>query len=206
MAERKENLLELLVDAPWWVSVMIAVLVFMLFRFILPAVAAEASLPGVLAGALSSVAWLIALIVLVPAPVSAYNTWKKKRLLSGTEDMSALTKLSRRAFAQLVQEVYVRNGYQIKQYAEPGDKAEVDLIVEKAGVTVLVQYRHYKSGSIEEQTVQAILERLEKQEAQKAHIISSRGFSEQAAELARDSRISLLDMDSLAAMVHAAKA
>lgn len=201
MAAYRENLLELLVDAPWWVSVLIAAAVFVLLKFVLPGVFTGQSFSGALAGGLSQAAWLIAVIVLIPAPVSAYNTWKKNRLLSGEEKSSAMAKLSRRAFAQLVEEVYSNSGYRLQPNADPMDQAEVDVIAETRKEKVLVQYRHHKSGPINEQTVQAMIDRLKKGDAGKAHIISCSGFSREAVELAANSSVKLLDSEGLGAMI-----
>ncbi|MFW6217282.1 MAG: restriction endonuclease [Desulfohalobiaceae bacterium] len=201
MAERSENMLELLVDAPWWVSVLVAAVVYTLLRVVLPGALPEETLLGVLAGALSSAAWLIAVILLIPAPVSLYYTWKKDRLLAGQADAGSLDRLSRRAFAQLVQELYAKNGYSVNPSADPEDKAEVDMIVEKKGRTILVQFRHHKSGQVSEQAVEVMLQKLDQEEAQEAHIISCPGFSEQVRELAQDSRLKLLDKQGLASMI-----
>ncbi|MFO7838032.1 MAG: restriction endonuclease [Desulfosalsimonadaceae bacterium] len=201
MAAYRENLLELLVDAPWWVSASLAAAVLVLLKYILPEVFTGNSLAGALAGGLAEAAWLVALIVFIPAPVSIYNTWKKNRLLNGQEDPSGMTRLSRRAFTQLVQAVYARNGYRLKPYTDPTDQAEVDMMAKKNGETVLLQYRHHKSGQIEKQAVEAMLDRLQQDDARQAHIISCSGFSQEAAQLARNSSVRLLDADSLEAML-----
>lgn len=201
MAEGSKNMLELLVEAPWWVSALLSAAVYMLLTLVLPGVFSEESLLGVLAGALSSTAWLIALILLIPAPVSFYNNWMKDRLLSGQADPSSLGRLSQRAFSQLVQELYTKNGYQVESHVDPQDQAEVDMIAKKQGSTVLVQYRYYKSGAVNEQAMQAMLERLDKGDAQEGHVISCPGFEEQVQELGRDSRLRLLDKQGLTRML-----
>jgi HJR/Mrr/RecB family endonuclease len=201
MAAYRENLLELLVDAPWWVSAGIAAAVFVVLKFILPELVTGQSLAAALAGGLADAAWLIALIVLIPAPVSAYNTWKKDRLLSGREDPAAIKKLSRGAFTRLVEDIYAANGYRIKPDADPYDEAEVDLIAENESQQVLVQHRHHKSGQITPKAVQAMLDRLEKGDAQKAHVISCSGFTQEASELAAGSNVQLIDVNGLEKMI-----
>ncbi|MFP4392556.1 MAG: restriction endonuclease [Desulfohalobiaceae bacterium] len=201
MAEGSKNLLELLVEAPWWVSAILAAVVYMLLTLVLPGTFPEDSLLGVLAGALASTAWLIALILLIPAPVSFYNSWQKDRLLSGQADARSLGRLSQRAFAQLVQELYTKNGYQVQHHVDPQDQAEVDLIARKEGRTVLVQYRHHKSGAVSEQAVESMLQRLDNGDAQEGHVISCPGFSPQVLELGKDTRLKLLDSQGLAEML-----
>ena len=201
MAAYRENLLELLVDAPWWVSATIAATVFVVLKFILPELVTGQSLSAALAGGLADASWLIALIVLIPAPVSAYNTWKKNRLLSGLEDPAAIKKLSRGAFTQLVEDLYAANGYRVKPDADPCDEAEVDLIAEKDSQQVLVQHRHHKSGQITPKTVQAMIDRLEKDNAGQAHIISCSGFTQEASELAAGSNVELIGVNGLEEMI-----
>jgi HJR/Mrr/RecB family endonuclease len=77
----------------------------------------------------------------------------------------------------------------------------VDLIAENESQQVLVQHRHHKSGQITPKAVQAMLDRLEKGDAQKAHVISCSGFTQEASELAAGSNVQLIDVNGLEKMI-----
>jgi hypothetical protein len=61
VARRNEGLLDLLVEVPWWVSVALAAGVFVCLRFLIPG-------PPLFA-------WIALILLLAPAPVSAYREW-----------------------------------------------------------------------------------------------------------------------------------
>jgi len=79
MGRKDESLLNLLVECPWWVSVLVAGFAFVFLRFIFPSI----HFPGMAANAftkgLSSAAPFVALVLLLPAPIAALNSWLKKK-------------------------------------------------------------------------------------------------------------------------------
>jgi len=58
------------------------------------------------------VAPIVAIVFLIPAPISALNAWKKRKLLNDQKSIQTIRELSWRQFEALVAEVYRR---QIKQ-------------------------------------------------------------------------------------------
>ncbi len=71
---RREGELDLLLDelarAPWWVSVVVAVVVYIGLAKVLPSLAG-----GAVVDAISGLAVWVAAIFLLPAAVSAFRVW-----------------------------------------------------------------------------------------------------------------------------------
>lgn len=79
MARKDESILNLLVECPWWVSVVVSGIAFLFLRFILPSIDFQGMAANTFAKRLSSVAPFVALVLLLPAPIAAFNSWLKKK-------------------------------------------------------------------------------------------------------------------------------
>jgi restriction system protein len=79
MARRDESILNLLVECPWWVSVVVSGVAFVFLRFILPSIDFGGMAANSFAKGLSGAAPFVAIVLLLPAPISALNSWRKKK-------------------------------------------------------------------------------------------------------------------------------
>jgi restriction system protein len=79
MARRDESILNLLVECPWWVSVLVSGIAFVVLRFVLPSIDFRGMAANSFAKGLSSAAPLVAIVLLLPAPIAALNSWLKRR-------------------------------------------------------------------------------------------------------------------------------
>src|SRR3990172_5396460 len=98
MAWKNESILNLLVQVPLWVSVVISRASYLILKFILPSMDFGNSLANAFAKSLSVAAPLVALVLLVPAPFSAFNSWQKRRLLNGQKGIDSIKALGWREF------------------------------------------------------------------------------------------------------------
>jgi restriction system protein len=83
MARRDDSILKLLVECPWWVSVLVSGFAYVFLKFIFlsihfPGMAANAFTKG-----LSDAAPFVAVVLLLPAPIAALNSWLKKKRFNG---------------------------------------------------------------------------------------------------------------------------
>ncbi len=83
MARKDESILNLLVECPWWVSVVVSGIAFLFLRFILPSIDFQSMTANAFAKGLSSAAPFVALVLLLPAPIAAFNSWLKKKRRKG---------------------------------------------------------------------------------------------------------------------------
>jgi restriction system protein len=79
MARKDESILNLLVECPWWVSVLVSGIAFVFLRHILPSIDFKSMAANAFAKGLSGVAPFVALVLLLPAPISALSSWKKRK-------------------------------------------------------------------------------------------------------------------------------
>jgi hypothetical protein len=87
MRRRGGTILDDLISLPWWVSVACAAVAFILLRFIVPlfvpngpVTGSNYALKGILGG-VSAAAPLVALFLLIPAPIAALRQRRERRLL-----------------------------------------------------------------------------------------------------------------------------
>ena len=83
MARKDESILNLIVECPWWVSVAVSGIAFLFLRFILPSIDFQGMAANAFAKGLSSAAPFVALVLLLPAPIAAFNSWLKKKRRKG---------------------------------------------------------------------------------------------------------------------------
>ena len=79
MARRNESILNLLVECPWWVSVLVSGIAFLFLRFILPSIDFQGMAANAFTKCLSHAAPFVAIVLLLPAPIAALNSWYKRK-------------------------------------------------------------------------------------------------------------------------------
>jgi len=79
MARRDESILNSLPECPWWVSVLVSGIAFVGLRFILPSIDFGGMAANSFAKGLSTAAPFVAIVLLLPAPISALNSWRKRK-------------------------------------------------------------------------------------------------------------------------------
>ena len=83
MGQKDESILNLLVECPWWVSVIVSAAAFVFLRFILPSIDFGSMAANAFTKGLSGAAPFVALVLLLPAPIAALNSWSKRRHRTG---------------------------------------------------------------------------------------------------------------------------
>ena len=113
MPRKNESILDFLMVLPWWVSVVTSALAYWILAILVPSMEFENALfKGIATGA-PQLAPVLALMLLVPAPISAFNSWRKRKLLDTQKGVDTIRELSWREFEELVAEAYRRQGYQV---------------------------------------------------------------------------------------------
>ena len=83
MARKDESILNLLIECPWWVSVLVSGIAFVFLRFILPLIDFKDMATNAFAKGLSGAAPFVALVLLLPAPIATLNSWLKRKRIKG---------------------------------------------------------------------------------------------------------------------------
>jgi hypothetical protein len=149
MARKGESILNLLVECTWWVSVLASGIAFVFVKFILPSIDFQNMVVNSFAKGLSSVAPFVALILLIPAPIAALNSWRKRRLLDSQKGLDSIRALGWREFEELVGEAYRRQGYTVIENTTAGPD----------GGLVLVQCKQWKLVKVGVNIVRKLFEK-----------------------------------------------
>jgi len=201
MAQKNETILNLLSEAPWWLSVVIASAAFLVLRYMLPAVYDENLAAKGLAHTAFVLAPLVFLFLLLPAPVSLYNSWRKRKLLDSQKDLDSIRSLSWKEFEELVGEAYRRQGYTVRENAGAGPDGGIDLVLNKDGNTYLVQCKQWRSMKIGVKVVREMFGVMAARHASGAIIITSGIFTQEAKSFAVGNPVDLVEGRQLAELV-----
>ncbi len=108
MAKRTKNILDLLSQCPWWVSLVVSGIVYVALRFIVPTIEFKGSFLKGLAGAAPTLAVPLGVTLVIPAPIAFFNSLRKKKLLDKQRDLDSIKCLSWKEFEELIAEAYRR--------------------------------------------------------------------------------------------------
>lgn len=201
MPRPNKSILAELTQAPWWMSVIAAIIVFTGMKFVVPVILKGPLFTG-LATLLSSLAWLIACIFLLPGAISMFNAWRKGELFRSQTGLTSLIRLSWREFEEVIGEAYRKQGYAVVENAGPGADGGIDLVAKKEGETILVQCKQWKSEKVGVPTVREMFGLLNAERTNEVHIVTCGHFTEEAKQFARGKPIKLIDGPSLIQLIN----
>ncbi len=204
MPKRDGSTFDMLAELPWWVSVIVACVVFVGLRYLLPSMMKGPIFSG-LAQLFSSYAIWVALFFLLPGAISAFAAWRRGALLKRQTGIASIRNLSWRSLEDLVGEAYRRKGYRVVGNSGPGADGGVDLVARKDGETILVQCKQWKALQIGVRTVREMFGLLNAERANEIHIVSSGYFTDEAKDFARHKPIRLVDGPMLVQLVQTAQ-
>jgi len=201
MARNNETILNLLSEAPWWFSVVVAGVAFLVLRYVLPGISGDNLVLKAVTRAAPVVAPWVSLVLLIPAPISFYHSWRKRKLLDSRKDLESIRSLGWKEFEELVGEAYRRQGYTVRENAGAGPDGGVDLVLNKDGKMFLVQCKQWRSWKIGVKVVREMYGLLTAKHAHGAIIITSGMFTQEAKNFATGKPIDLVEGKQLADLV-----
>ena len=201
MARKDEGILDLLVLLPWWVSVIVSISVYVGLKFVVPVLYIENIFLQGFQTAVPNLANLFALILLIPAPISAFNAWRKRKLLDDQKNIQTIRNLSWRAFEELVAEAYRRQGYMVIENQTVGADGGIDVRLKKDGALHLVQCKNWKSIKVGVKVVREMYGIMVAEHASSVKIIISGMFTQEAKNFANDKPIDLVDGSQLEILI-----
>lgn len=192
MPRRRSSILDDLVEAPWWVSVVVALIAYAFVGVVVPMMTSgQPLLRGIAALAPSAAPW-VALFLLIPAPIAALRQWQRRRLLDQQTGIDSIRALSWREFERLLAEAYRRQGYAVKETGGGGPDGGVDLVLTKEGKH-LVQCKHWKAYRVGVKEVRELLGLVTAELAEHGVLVTSGRFTAEAVAFARDKPLTLID-------------
>ncbi len=206
MAKKNENILYLLAQVPWWISVVLSGTAFIVLKFIIPAINFQSWVLKGIAGAFPQVAYFVAFVLLIPAPISFFNSLRKKKLLDKQQDLDSIKSLSWKQFEELVAEAYRRKGCSVVENDGIGPDGGVDLVLKKDGNLFLVQCKQWRSYKVDVRVVREMYGVMTAKQANGVIIITSGLFTQEAKSFATDKPIDLVGGNQLADLIKSVQA
>jgi restriction system protein len=197
LARRSRTILDDLTLLPWWVNVILAAVVYLSFKYLIPSILFQNPLLKGFARALPGLAPIFGGLILFVAGISAFNAWRKGQLLDRQTGIKSLRAISWQEFEELVGEAYRRKGYMVTETGGGGADGGVDLVLKRGGEKLLVQCKHWKMEKVGVKVVRELYGVVAAEGASGGMVLSSGTFTEEARNFARGKPLELLDGSEL---------
>lgn len=172
----ERSLFAVLLRSPWWISLLICVLM---------SLAAFALLPREFA----VVVMLGTFPFLVVAAIAAWRQWRAPSAARITAELDAAAVMNWRDFSTRLEAAYAGQGYTVTRLDEGG---AADLRLERAGQRSLLSCRRWKAVNHGVETLRALQAACEREGARGVYL-SLVPVSESAAAYARQAQVQLVD-------------
>ena len=206
MPRRQESLLEDLTHMHWSVSVVLSVMAYVGLAVVLPQYCAgdACSVFGPFASILATLAPVIALVLLIPAPLSALRARKKRRLLDQQRDLESIRSLHWKDFESLLGEYYRRRGFSVEENRQGGADGGVDLRLRDRDGLHVVQCKQWLTRQVGVSIVRELYGVMVDQGAYSGSVVTSGTFTKEAKQFAEGKRMELVDGARLERMIRGA--
>lgn len=211
MARRKkssvfDDLLDVASLLPWQVDVVLAVVIYLWLHH-------QANVPNVppidpkAMGAFvgnqlfitfsSILQYLVPVILLIGAGVSAFNRKHRKQLVEQQSGIESIRAMSWQDFELLVGEAFRLQGYAVEERGGTGPDGGVDLVLFKGGQSTVVQCKRWKSYSVGVSPVRELYGVMTAEKAAVCVFVTSGTYTADAVSFAKGKPIRLIDGDEL---------
>lgn len=197
---RDKHLLPQLAALPWWVSLVVAVVVYVTI-WILPTVAGSNAVLQPLSEALSDKAWWFAVPFVVVAGIAAFNASHRRRLLDDQTGIESLRSLSWQDFERLVGEAYRRQGYAVEEIGGSAPDGGVDLVLHRQGSKVVVQCKRWRYAQVGVGRIREFYGVTVAEKAERGIVVTTGTFTSDAVAFARGKPLELVDGERLEELV-----
>lgn len=210
-----EGVLSLAAVLPWWASVVMAIVTYVvLHRFAVAEVATNFApgqmgqmVVGQLIKALATWGqYLVPLLLLAGAVVSNIGRRKRRGLaaeVAASADGAALRSMSWRDFELVVGEAFRLRGYTVTETGGGGADGGIDLQLTRGGETFLVQCKQWKAYKVSVNVVRELYGVMAAQGAAGGFVVTSGVFTADARSFVEGRNIELIDGPALKKMLEA---
>jgi restriction system protein len=176
----QQTLFTILLRQPWWVTLLVAFVLFAVVHAIFPPIAPFMALP------------FAGLSVYI-----AYRQWRGNAGVDPVERLSTLRAMSWEEFSALLNDAYRRQGYSVEPAQGPG----YDFKLTKDGRIFLLQCRRWKVNQVGVAPIRELVAAVARTEAYKGICVSAGEFSEPARKLTSTEPLSLVCGNELVQLV-----
>jgi restriction system protein len=192
MPRRKYSWADGLVLAPWWVSLVLAAIAYV-----------------VLGKVMQILVLPVCFLLISIAVISALRTWRNRLVLDHQTSLDSLRQLHSKWFEDLLGEAYRRQGYQVTETIGGGADGGVDLVLRRDGKVTIVQCKRWRGKPVPVQTVRELYGVMVDRRADSAKLVATTKFTSEGLAFARGKSIELVDSGALLQLIrgvqHSAK-
>ncbi len=200
---------DFLTTVPWWVGPICAGLVYVGFRFAVPAIFGSATDPNDAMMSAFNTGFLPFVQMLGPLGAAGvlmiwgFAELKKfldRQRLDRQTGLDSVRRLTWSEFEELTAEAYRRKGYAVERTGGAGDGG-VDVILRRDGQTTLVQCKRWRAWTVGVKVVRELRGVMASEGAERGIVVSCGEFSSEAAAFAEDNGIDVVSGDDLVALI-----
>ena len=201
MARKNQSLINQLVVLPWWINLALAAILYILLKYVIPALSLDNMVFNVFTKAAPTWANLIIIPLFATAAVAAFNQYRKGKMLESVSGPDSIQSLNWREFEELVAEAFRRKGYFVLENPEKGPDGGVDIRLRKNGNLILVQCKNWKSRKVGVKTVRELYGVMAAKRASAGILATFGAFTEDAKEFATGKSIQLMAGNQLLKLI-----
>ena len=169
-----KSLFAYLMRSPWWLSLLIAIVLVLGLRAVLP----------------DEYSWYAPAFAFPFLVIGVYAAWKQRDVPSDARvarTVEAVSAMSWNEFSALMEQAFQREGFTVSRM-----NGAADFVLVKAGRTQLVSCKRWKAANLGLEPLRELQTLRETQDAQDASFVAIGMVSDNALRFARSNRIALL--------------
>ena len=201
MYRKNESVLNQLAVLPWWMTLIIAAIIYPTLRFVLPVISFDNQLLSAFTQGVSRIAHLILIPLIGVAVFSFFNQLRKGKMLGNQTSLDSIKNLSWRQFEELVGEVFRRQGYLVLENPFEGVDGGIDLQLRKNGQMTFVQCKHWKSKSVGVKIVRELYGVMAAAKASSGILATFGNFTQEAKNFTKGKPIRLIAGNQLVKLI-----
>lgn len=198
---RNEGLFALLIELPWWASVIAAGVAYVGLRYVLPGFFLGNPYTAGIAYGLQQFAGLVAFVLLCAAPLSLIRSFHRRRLLDRQTGLDSIRAMSWCEFEMLCGEACRRKGFAVEETGLGGADGGIDLILRRGGETWLVQCKRWKTFKVGVKEIRELYGIVAAERATRGIFITCGEYTQEARTFAADKPLDLVNGSALLELV-----
>ena len=201
MARKNKSILNQLAVLPWWISLLLAAILYNLLKYVIPVLSFDNMVFNAVSKAAPSWANLVIIPLFATAALSAFNQFRKGKMLESVKGPESIKDLSWQEFEELVAEAFRRKGYFVLENPDKGPDGGVDIRLRKNGKLVFVQCKHWKSRKVGVKTVRELYGVMTAKKVAHGIVVTFGAFTPDAKSFAKENSIHLVAGNQLLKLV-----
>ncbi len=212
-----EDLIDVVALMPWWVGVVLAVVIYLVLHSVASSPLPTVSSPTQVSSLMVNSVWrglayggqyILPFICLLGALTSFLRRRKRQGLhddVRRSNAPDALERMSWREFEMLVGEGFRQRGYAVQESGGGGADGGVDLVLRKDGETFLVQCKQWKALKVSVSVVRELYGVMAARGAAGGFVVTSGRFTDEAEAFAQGRNIRLFNGAALLQLIRSGR-